>query len=66
MPVRILLIGGVRNYIYSVLSCLLIFSSSDATIPINIPEPFNINQNVAAVQKGRGITTSEHHPTTGD
>ena len=42
-----------------VTSWLLIFSFSDETISIPRPraEPFHINKNVAAVQRGRGMAT---------
>lgn len=50
------LVGGVGK-LHLLLSRLLIFSFSDDTISIHNAKLFNINQSVAAVQKGRGITT---------
>jgi hypothetical protein len=54
---RLVLVGEVQK-LHLLLSCLLILSFSDDTISVHSAELFNINQNVAAVQKGKGITTT--------
>lgn len=54
---RLVLVGGVRK-LHLLLSHLLILPFSDDTISVHSAELFNINQSVAAVQKGRGITAT--------